>query len=41
MIQTKKKKLIPKLRFPEFREAGEWEAKRLDDNDVSSLVKGV
>ena len=30
---------VPRLRFPEFRDAGEWEAKKLDDNDVSSFVK--
>ena len=31
--------LVPGLRFAEFREAGEWESKKLDDNDVSSFVK--
>ena len=30
---------VPRLRFPEFRDAGEWESKKLDDNDVSSFVK--
>lgn len=34
-----KKPLVPRLRFPEFREAGEWKAKKLDDSDVSSFVK--
>ncbi len=29
---------VPKLRFPEFREAGEWEEKRL--GDVCSFLKG-
>ena len=27
----KKKPLVPSLRFPEFREAGAWEVKRLGD----------
>jgi len=27
--RKKKKPLVPKLRFPEFRDAGEWEVKRL------------
>jgi type I restriction enzyme, S subunit len=30
--------LVPKLRFPEFREAGEWEEKRLDD--FATIVRG-
>lgn len=30
---------VPRLRFAEFRDAGEWESKKLDDNDVSSFVK--
>ena len=29
MNQEKKRKLKPKLRFPEFRDAGEWEEKKL------------
>jgi type I restriction enzyme, S subunit len=31
MSKTAKKKLVPKLRFPEFLEAGEWEVKRMDE----------
>ncbi|WP_419612587.1 restriction endonuclease subunit S, partial [Thiolapillus sp.] len=27
----KKKSLVPRLRFPEFREAGAWEVKRLGE----------
>lgn len=38
---SKKKKLIPKLRFPEFRDAGEWVEKTLEDiadSENSSLA---
>ena len=38
MIQTKKKKLIPKLRFPEFREAGEWEVKEV--GEIFTVTRG-
>ena len=31
--------LVPKLRFPEFRDAGEWESKKLGDTDVADFVK--
>ncbi len=31
MREQRKKALLPKLRFPEFREMGEWEEKRLED----------
>uniref|UniRef100_UPI003AF9836E restriction endonuclease subunit S n=2 Tax=Thiolapillus sp. TaxID=2017437 RepID=UPI003AF9836E len=34
----KKKSLVPRLRFPEFREAGAWEVKRL--GDVAALKNG-
>ncbi|WP_419628194.1 restriction endonuclease subunit S, partial [Thiolapillus sp.] len=34
----KKKPLVPRLRFPEFREAGAWEVKRL--GDVAALKNG-
>ncbi|WP_419602631.1 hypothetical protein, partial [Thiolapillus sp.] len=27
----KKKPLVPRLRFPEFREAGAWEEKKIED----------
>ncbi len=30
--------MVPKLRFPEFRNAGEWEGKKLDD--ITVLFKG-
>ncbi len=30
---------VPKLRFPEFRDAGEWEAASLGDKEVSTFVK--
>ena len=29
MYEKKKKAVVPRLRFPEFRDAGEWEVKRL------------
>ncbi|WP_366142540.1 restriction endonuclease subunit S, partial [uncultured Brachyspira sp.] len=32
------KKLIPKLRFPEFQTAGEWEEKKLEE--LCSIKKG-
>jgi type I restriction enzyme S subunit len=31
MSKQAKKALVPKLRFPEFRDAGEWELKELGD----------
>ena len=31
MPKQEKQTLLPKLRFPEFREAGEWEAKPFDE----------
>ena len=34
----KKKPLVPSLRFPEFREAGAWEVKRL--GELSEIVRG-
>lgn len=34
----KKKAMVPKLRFPEFREAGPWEVRRL--GDVAQFLKG-
>ncbi|OGV31337.1 MAG: hypothetical protein A2020_11430 [Lentisphaerae bacterium GWF2_45_14] len=36
--QTKSKALIPKLRFPEFRNAPEWEVKTL--GNISGVVRG-
>ncbi|WP_419635433.1 restriction endonuclease subunit S [Thiolapillus sp.] len=33
----KKKPLVPSLRFPEFREAGAWEVKRL--GDIASIIQ--
>lgn len=32
-----KQKLVPKLRFPEFREAGEWQGKRLAGSGLQNL----
>ena len=36
--QAKPDGVVPKLRFPEFRDAGEWEKKRLDD--FATIVRG-
>ncbi|WP_339934620.1 restriction endonuclease subunit S [Vreelandella glaciei] len=36
---SEKQALVPRLRFPEFRDAGEWEFKKLGDKDISSFVK--
>jgi len=38
MTQPTKRELKPRLRFPEFRDAGEWEEKRLDD--FATIVRG-
>lgn len=38
MSKHMKKGLVPKLRFPEFRNAGEWEEKKL--GEVSTFLKG-
>ncbi len=35
MSEENKKKLVPKYRFPEFKDAGEWEEKRLRDVCIS------
>lgn len=39
MSKSEKKGLVPTLRFPEFRDEGEWEIKKLGDKDVSNFVK--
>jgi type I restriction enzyme S subunit len=38
-MNKKTKPLVPRLRFPEFRDAGEWEFKKLGDKNVSYFVK--
>ena len=38
MNKEKKKTMVPELRFPEFRGAGEWEEKPL--GEVASFFKG-
>jgi type I restriction enzyme, S subunit len=38
MSKDMKKMLVPTLRFPEFREEGEWEEKKL--GDLSQIVRG-
>lgn len=37
--KSKKGPLVPRLRFPEFRDAGEWESKKLDDICTRILQK--
>ncbi|WP_419634575.1 restriction endonuclease subunit S, partial [Thiolapillus sp.] len=37
----KKKPLVPRLRFPEFREAGAWEVRRLGEIGKISKGKGI
>lgn len=39
MNKSNKKRLVPKLRFPEFRDAGEWEASALGEKGISIFVK--
>ena len=41
MSKPEKKPLVPALRFPEFREAGEWNQKTLDDVAVFFKGKGI
>jgi len=38
--QDKKQKLVPKLRFPEFKDAGEWKQKKVGDFLTESRVQG-
>ncbi len=37
--EIKRKGLVPKLRFPEFRDSGEWESFKLGDKEISFFVK--
>jgi len=39
MSKKENKTLVPKLRFPEFRDAAEWEEGKLGEKDISSFVK--
>ena len=41
MSKESKRKLVPQLRFPEFRNAKEWEEKRLDKIATFSKGKGI
>ena len=41
MTAVEKRGWVPKLRFPEFQDAGEWEEKTLDDIAVFFKGKGV
>ena len=38
MPKKKKKAVVPCLRFPEFRDAGEWEVKRL--GIIAKVIRG-
>ena len=40
MSAKAKKLLVPKLRFPEFRDSGEWEVQKIRQNLSESRVKG-
>ena len=39
MSESTKKGLVPVLRFPEFRDVGEWEVGTLGGKNVSTFVK--
>ena len=39
MTADKPSPLVPKLRFPEFRDAGEWSVERLGEKEISKFVK--
>ena len=39
MPKKKKKAVVPRLRFPEFRDAGEWEVKRLGNEEISQFIR--
>jgi type I restriction enzyme S subunit len=39
MTKEKKKTMTPKVRFPEFRDAGDWEEKTLGDKEIALFVK--
>ena len=41
MKQDTKRELTPKLRFPEFRDAGEWEKKKMGDEASFYKGKGI
>lgn len=34
-----KQAVVPRLRFPEFQEAGEWQERKLGEKDIASFVK--
>ena len=38
MYEKKKKAVVPRLRFPEFRDAGEWEVKKI--GDIFRITRG-
>jgi type I restriction enzyme S subunit len=38
MSKSKENKLVPKLRFPEFKDSGEWEVKEI--HKLSEIIKG-
>lgn len=38
-MKNEKQALVPRLRFPEFRGAGEWQERKLGEKDIASFVK--
>lgn len=38
-MKSEKQALVPRLRFPEFRDAGEWQVRTLGEKGVASFVK--
>ena len=39
LMKVNDKKLTPQLRFPEFKNSGEWEEKKL--GEISNIVKEI
>jgi type I restriction enzyme S subunit len=38
-MPEQKKAVVPRLRFPEFRDAGPWEVKRLGDESIAKFIR--
>jgi type I restriction enzyme S subunit len=41
MVENEKQALVPRLRFPEFRDAGRWKEKKLDDVGRVRMCKRI
>ena len=39
MSRAKTKTAVPRLRFPEFRDAGPWEVKRLGEKSIANFIR--